>query len=72
MNIPYHFGQPQKIVNAHTKALLNIRTSATQFIVKSLIVNDSIENHIKELSPLGKTKKLYGALLVPLFLVNYL
>ena len=58
------FGQPQRIVNAHVPALMNLPNPKNE--IKSLReFYDAIENHVRGLLALGWTEESYGALLVP-------
>ena len=61
------FGQTHKIVNAHMQALLAL-PSPSNNMVSLRSFYDSVENHIRGLSALGKSKDSYGALLVPIVL----
>ena len=61
------FGQPQRIVNAHMHALMNL--SSPKNDIKGLReFHDAIENHVRGLLALGWTTRSYGALLVPMVL----
>ena len=61
------FGQPQRIVNAHMQALMNLPSPKNE--IRSLReFHDAIENHVRGLLALGWTTALYGALLVPMVL----
>ena len=61
------FGQPQRIVNAHMHALMNLPNPKNE--IKSLReFYDAIENHVRGLLALGWTTESYGALLVPMVL----
>ena len=61
------FGQSHKIVNAHMQSLLALPSPSNNFLsLRSFY--DSVENHIRGLSALGKSKDSYGALLVPIVL----
>lgn len=61
------FGQNHKIVNAHMQALLAL-PSPSNNMVSLRSFYDSVENHIRGLSALGKSKDSYGTLLVPIVL----
>ena len=61
------FGQSHKIVNAHMQALLDLpKPLNTMTSLRSFY--DAVENHIRGLSALGKSKESYGALLIPIIL----
>ena len=61
------FGQPQRIVNAHMHALMNL--SSPKNDIKGLReFHDAIENHVRGLLALGWTTRSYEALLVPMVL----
>ena len=61
------FGQPQRIVNAHMQALMNLPSPKNE--IRSLRkFHDAIENHVRGLLALGWTTASYGALLVPIVL----
>ena len=61
------FGQPQRIVNAHMHALMNLPNPKNE--INSLRkFHDAIENHVRGLSALGWTTGSHGALLVPMVL----
>jgi len=55
------YGQSQKLVTAHMRALLDL--PGTLSSLQSF--HDSIEKHVRSLSPLGKSIESYGELLVP-------
>ena len=61
------FGQSYKIVNAHMQALLNIPTP-TNSLTSIRQFHDTIENHMRGLSALGKSEETYGDLLIPIIL----
>ena len=61
------FGQSYKIVNAHMQALLNIPKPSTNLISLRQFY-DTIENHIRGLSALGKSEESFGSLLTPVIL----
>ena len=59
------FGQPYKLVNAHMQALLGLSSTAnTLSSLQSFY--DTVENHIRALSSLGKSPESYGDLLTPI------
>ena len=61
------FGQPQRIVNAHMHALMNLPKPNNE--ISSLReFHDAIENHVRGLLALGWQTESYGALLVPMVL----
>ena len=61
------FGQPQRIVNAHMQALMNLPSPKNE--IRSLReFHDAMENHVRGLLALGWTTASYGALLVPMVL----
>ena len=61
------FGQPQRIVNAHMHALMNLPNPRND--IKGLReFHDAIENHVRGLLALGWETESYGALLVPMVL----
>ena len=61
------FGQPQRIVNAHMQALINLPSPKNE--IRSLReFHDAIENHVRGLLALGWTTASYGVLLVPMVL----
>ena len=59
------FEQPYKLINAHMQALLNL-SSAANSLSSLQSFYDTVENHIKGLSSLGKTPESYGDLLTPI------
>ena len=61
------FGQSYKIVSAHIQALLNIPTP-TNSLTSIRQSHDTIENHMRGLSALGKSEETYGDLLIPIIL----
>ena len=61
------FGQPYKIVNAHMQALLNIASPTTN-LTSLRQFYDTIENHIRGLSALGKSEESFASLLIPIIL----
>ena len=63
------FGQPQKLVNAHTQALLDLQ-APTNELSSLQFFHDSMETHIRGLLALGETTESYGTLLVPIILAK--
>ena len=61
------FGQSHKIVNAHMQALLDLPNPSSD-MTELRRFYDSVENHIRGLSSLGKSQESYGALLIPIIL----
>jgi len=61
------FGQPHTIVNAHMQALLDL-PNPTNNMTDLRVFYDSVENHIRGLSSLGKSPESYGALLILIML----
>ena len=61
------FGQPDKLINAHMTALMNL-TSPTNSLHSLRMFYDSIESHIRGLSSLGKPENAYGNLLIPMIM----
>ena len=61
------FGQPQRIINAHMQALLEL-SSPTNKLSSIQHFHDSMENHVRGLTSLGKSNESYGDLLVPIIL----
>ena len=59
------FGQPYKLINAHMQALLNL-SNATNSLSSLQSFYDTVENHIRGLSSLGKSSESYGDLLNPI------
>ena len=59
------FGQPYKLVNAHMQALLGL-PSAANTLPSLQLFHDTVENHIRALSSLGKSPESYGDLLTPI------
>ena len=59
------FGQPYKLINAHMQALLNL-SSAANSLSSLQSFYDTVENHIRGLSSLGKTPESYSDLLTPI------
>ena len=61
------FGQPDKLVNAHMQALLDM-PRPTNSLGNLQQFHDTIESHIRSLSSLGTNTNSYGTLLVPIIL----
>ena len=61
------FGQPHKLVAAHMQALLEIPKS-TGTLTSLRMFHDTIENHTRGLSSLGKSESSYGEILVPIII----
>ena len=62
-----HFGQPNKIINAHMQALLDLPKPIYE--LSSLqVFYDTMENHVRGLESLGRSHESYGDLLVPIVL----
>ena len=59
------FGQPYKVINAHMQALLNL-CDVTNSLSSLQSFYDTVENHIRGLSSLGKFPESYGDLLTPI------
>ena len=59
------FGQPYKLINAHMQALLNLSNVANSLSSLQSFY-DTVENHIRGLSSLGKSPESYGDLLTPI------
>ena len=62
-----HFGQPDKLINAHTHALIEL-PGPTKDLWSLLLFHDITENHIRGLASLGVSKESYSTLLVPIIL----
>ena len=61
------FGQPNKIINAHMQALLDLPKPIYE--LSSLqVFYDTMENHVRGLESLGRSHESYGDLLVPIVL----
>ena len=61
------FGQPHKLVSAHTQALLEM-PNPTSNLASLQAFYDLSESHTRGLSSLGKTKETNGDLLIPIIL----
>ena len=59
------FGQPYKLINAHMQALLNLSNVANSLSSLQSFY-DTVENHIRGLSSLGKSPESYGDLFTPI------
>ena len=55
------------VVNAHMQALLNLPKPANNHSSLQTFY-DTIENHVRGLSSLGKSSETYGSLLTPIIL----
>ena len=63
------FGQSYKLVNAHMQALLNLPNPSNNHSSLQTFY-DTIENHMRGLSSLGKSPDTYGSLLTPIILTK--
>ena len=63
------FGQAHKLINAHMQALLEM-PSPSNLVASLRMFHDSIENHTRGLSSLGKSEGTYGDLLVLIILAK--
>lgn len=63
------FGQTHKLINVHMQALLDI-PSPTSAHSSLRMFHDSIENHTRGLSSLGKSEGTYDDLLIPIILAK--
>ena len=64
------YGQSYKIINAHMDALLNLRKPSNS--LSSLqAFHDTIEQHMRALTSLGKAPESYGAMLAPSVLSKF-
>jgi hypothetical protein len=61
------FGEPQKIINNHMQALLNLPNPSND-LTNLQQFYDSMETHVRGLASLGKSQESYGDLLVPIIL----
>ena len=61
------FGQPEKLINAHTHALIELPGSTNEFPSLQLF-HDTMENHIRGLASLGVSKESYSTILIPIIL----
>ena len=61
------FGQPHKLINAHMQALLDMANPNTSLTSLRLFY-DTIATHTRALGSLGKSKEVYGDLLVSVIL----
>ncbi|XP_065887247.1 uncharacterized protein [Dysidea avara] len=62
------FGQTHKLIDAHMKSLMSM--ASTNSLASLRMFYDSIKNHIRGLSSLGKAEHSYGYLLVPIIMGN--
>lgn len=63
------FGQPNKIINAHMQALLDLPNPVYELSSLQLFY-DTMENHVRGLESLGRSHETYGDLLVPIVLAK--
>ena len=61
------FGQPEKLINAHTHALIEL-PGPTNKLSSLQLFHDITENHIRGLASLGVSKESYSTILVPIIL----
>ena len=61
------FGQPEKLINAHTHALIEL-PGPTNDLSSLQLFHDITENHIRGLASLGVSKESYSTILVPIIL----
>lgn len=61
------FGQPEKLINAHTHALIE-PPGPTNELSSLQLFHDITENHIRGLASLGVPKESYSTILVPIIL----
>ena len=61
------FGQPEKLINAHTHALIEL-PGPTNELSSLQLFHDITENHIRGLASLGVSKESYSTILVPIIL----
>ena len=61
------FGQPEKLINAHIHALIEL-PGPTNELSSLQLFHDIIENHIRGLTALGVSKESYSTILVPIIL----
>ena len=59
------FGEPQKIINNHMQALLNLPNTSND-LTNLQQFHESMETHVRGLASLGKSHESYGDLLVPI------
>ena len=58
------YGQPHKLISAHMEVLLNLE-KPTNTLSSLLAFHDTLEQHMRSLSSLGKSSEAYGSLLTP-------
>ena len=62
-------GQPHKLMNAHMEALLSLVVLSLEKPSNSLaslqVFHDTLEQHMRSLSSLGKSSETYSSLLTP-------
>ena len=61
------FGQPEKLISAHTRALIEL-PGPTNELSSLQLFHDTTENHIRGLASLGVSKESYSTILVPIIL----
>ena len=61
------YGQPEKLINAHTHALIELPGPTNELLTLQLF-HDITENHIRGLASLGVSKASYSTILVPIIL----
>ncbi|XP_062615533.1 uncharacterized protein LOC134277232 [Saccostrea cucullata] len=61
------FGQPQKIINAHMRALMELHAPRNDAI-SLRNYGDCLESHVRSLECLGQKQEMYGALLIPVII----
>ncbi|XP_062619808.1 uncharacterized protein LOC134281340 [Saccostrea cucullata] len=61
------FGQPQKIINAHMRALMELQAPRNDAI-SLRNYGDCLESHVRSLECLGQKQEMYGALLIPVIM----
>lgn len=61
------FGQPEKLINAHTHALIEL-PGPTNELSSLQLLHDITKDHIRDLAALGISKESYSTILVPIIL----
>ena len=61
------FSQPEKLISAHTRALIEL-PGPTNELSSLQLFHDTTENHIRGLASLGVSKESYSTILVPIIL----
>ncbi|XP_062596767.1 uncharacterized protein LOC134258250 [Saccostrea cucullata] len=61
------FGQPQKIINGHMRALMELQAPRNDAI-SLRNYGDCLESHVRSLECLGQKQEMYGALLIPVIM----